>query len=634
MMLNLSFRVVARFIGLAGAAFALLLLLPASPVSAQQSGERAGEGLLPDIDPQDIEIRGDFRARFAGISRQPILGFSPEPRVFRIDPDRMPFMETPEEVVVSLPLSELEPQLGPEQELLETPSQTRLLGYAGFGSYISPEARLFGSTGLGERSRLSGNIRFSSSDGHLDAEPVEAFSPDAFPGIDGAFRRLSGDLTLTSLRSENSRLLLNLRGRSDFSQVPRTFFGSDSLFLVDRRQHLNTLGAGFGWQQQQSVYDFFELHAEYAFTTAEGRGAPDRIAETGDIVFPSSEYSFDSFEHAVSVGSSYSRAGSSIGSVYKFDLDIDAGFYGSDLSGGVPEEDELRESRYIAGLSGYWQQETDGGNRYRLGARFYAGHDADQELTFMPAPYARYEYRAPERLRINLELGGEMYNRGLETAFAENRLTKQVSPLVNERQYYAKAEVRYKIAGGIHADASVLTAFIDRPFMYSSYTDSGNQNSWTHPDDLLLIQPAAGLSIAVLPQRLSVYADAALNITDMSEPILEVEALDSFVGYEEYRITAGMRWTPFAGAQIEAWADYLGPRTQLEYPAAPVASQPPAYAEDAGEVLLLNLKAEYQFTDLLGVYVKGLNLLDADYELWNSYPERPLQVYAGFSFRF
>lgn len=631
MMMKFPFQAFARITAMAGMTLAFLLLMPASPVSAQQSG--GDSSLLPDIDPQDIEIRGDFRARFAGISRQPILGFSPEPRIFRIDPNRMPFMETPEEVVVSLPLSELEPQLGPELELLETPSKTRLLGYAGFGNYISPEARLFGSTGLGERSRLSGNIRFSSSDGHLDAKPTQVISRDPIPSIEGAFRRLNGDLTLTTLRSENSRLLLNLRGRSDFSQVPHISINPNML-LVDRRQHLNTLGGGFGWQQQQSVYDFFEIHTEYAFTTAEGRGAPERLDERGNLVFPYSEYSFDNFEHAVSIGSSYSRAGTSIGNVYKFDLEIDAGFYGRDLSGGVPEQDEIRESRYITGLSGYWQRETDAGNRYRLGARFYAGYDADQEQTFMPVPYARYEYRAPEQLRINLEVGGEMYNRGLETAFAENRLTLQISPLVNEQRYYAKADLRYELSEGIHVDAGLLTARIDRPFMYSSYTNSGYQNSWTHPDNLLLIQPSIGASVAVMPSELTVYADAQLNITDMSEPILEVEALDSFVGYEDYRVTAGMRLVPLSGAQIELWADYLGPRTQLEYPAEPIASQPPAYADDAGEVLLLNLKAEYQFTDLLGVYVKGLNLLDAEYELWNSYQERPLQVYAGLSFRF
>ena len=70
----------------------------------------AGGTLLPEIDPQDIEIRGDFTARFTGITRQPILGFSPTPRVYRINPNRMPFIESQAQVVASLPIRDIAPQ--------------------------------------------------------------------------------------------------------------------------------------------------------------------------------------------------------------------------------------------------------------------------------------------------------------------------------------------------------------------------------------------------------------------------------------------------------------------------------------------------------------------------------------------
>ena len=43
--------------------------------------------LLPEINPQDIEIRSEFKANFPGLRRQPILGFNPTPRVFQIDPN-------------------------------------------------------------------------------------------------------------------------------------------------------------------------------------------------------------------------------------------------------------------------------------------------------------------------------------------------------------------------------------------------------------------------------------------------------------------------------------------------------------------------------------------------------------------
>ncbi len=82
-------------------AFALVVIfLAVNPVAAQDQQERESS-LLPEIDPQDIEIRSQFKARFPGLRRQPILGFDPTPRVYQIDSDRTPFMETQEQVVAA-----------------------------------------------------------------------------------------------------------------------------------------------------------------------------------------------------------------------------------------------------------------------------------------------------------------------------------------------------------------------------------------------------------------------------------------------------------------------------------------------------------------------------------------------------
>src|SRR6056297_3363852 len=82
------------------------VVISVNPLQAQdqQSDENS---MLPEIDPQDIEIRSQFKARFPGLRRQPILGFDPTPRVYQIDPNRQPFMETQEQVVANLPVSEL-----------------------------------------------------------------------------------------------------------------------------------------------------------------------------------------------------------------------------------------------------------------------------------------------------------------------------------------------------------------------------------------------------------------------------------------------------------------------------------------------------------------------------------------------
>ena len=76
-------------------------------LSAQSLTQAQGSDLLPDINPQDIEIKGDYRIKFPGLQRQPILGFEPKPRVFQLDPYRMPFLETNDQVVASIPLTPL-----------------------------------------------------------------------------------------------------------------------------------------------------------------------------------------------------------------------------------------------------------------------------------------------------------------------------------------------------------------------------------------------------------------------------------------------------------------------------------------------------------------------------------------------
>src|SRR5690625_7731725 len=40
--------------------------------------------LLPDMDPQDIEIWSQFQARFPGLSSQAILGFNHRRRVYQL----------------------------------------------------------------------------------------------------------------------------------------------------------------------------------------------------------------------------------------------------------------------------------------------------------------------------------------------------------------------------------------------------------------------------------------------------------------------------------------------------------------------------------------------------------------------
>lgn len=604
-----------------------VMLAPAALIAQDAREDRSA--LLPDIDAQDIEIRGEFRARFAGISRQPILGFSPTPRVFRIDPNRMPFMQTPEEVVASLPLSELEPQVGPPRDLREYPDASRIFGYAGLGNFLSPEAQLWFGLPVSQQSRVNGRLNFFSSEGHIDDSMIEGFNTES--SFDGSFRRLDGDITFQNRLTSNGTLLVNLNGRSDFSQV-NDEVRSPTFVRSDTRSEVDAIGGGIGWVRQTSVYNQFDAFLGYNGTFAGGT-----YGNFGQNFSPNSEWDVDGTEHRFTAGTGVQWAGNRIGDVFSLEVNGDYSIYELNANEtrlnemGAPEPVSFSENYdwYLAGAGAYWQRELNSGNRMKLGVRAFGGYDQTQEAVFMAYPYLSYEIRSGGPLSLKAEVTGKMQNRGLEQAFVDNRTVLFPNELLNERVFYGDLQTQYQLTSEFAVQGGLYISYTLRPLMYS-------YNGWTQPEDLFLVRPSAGFTFNVRPRLLTAYGEAHLNITDMSERVFQgqgFDGFDEFAGLEEYRLTAGLRSTPFQHAVLKFWADYIGPRAQYGYASSSgitVLGQAP----DAGEVLLLNVQAEYRISGTIGFYVKALNLLNESYEMWNGYEERPLQVFGGITFNF
>src|SRR5699024_1338436 len=79
----------------------LFIIVNTVPAAAQDND------MLPDIDPQDIEIRSEFQARFQGLRRQQILGFEPTATVDEADLYRIPYMEDLEDTAEDLTISNM-----------------------------------------------------------------------------------------------------------------------------------------------------------------------------------------------------------------------------------------------------------------------------------------------------------------------------------------------------------------------------------------------------------------------------------------------------------------------------------------------------------------------------------------------
>ncbi|AXJ00597.1 hypothetical protein CYPRO_1341 [Cyclonatronum proteinivorum] len=572
--------------------------------------------LLPDIDAQDIEIRGDFRARFPGISRQPILGFSPTPRVFRIDPNRLPFMETPEEVMASFPLSQLEPNLGPERQLTEIPQQSLLYATAGFGNYVSPEAKAYFSLPLSDRMRLSGNLDWLSSEGHLEEGSVA-----------GAFRRAQGEATLSTRLTTNGNLLASVRGRSDFADLQDRLFNTVpiDLYVIDGRSSFDKLGASLGWVSQRSVHDRFEAFVHYDRSTFESSAERERFR-------PRTGYRAEADEHRFGAQSAFSWAGRQIGHVFLVEAEFDAALYETKAGWftDVPLADKLERDWFVAGAAAYWQNELFTGDRLKAGVRFFSGHDPVQEATFMVYPYVNWQYRRTGSLEMEAEVSGYMRNSGLEPLVKGNRTLAVPNSLQNERTFYGNFQASYRFDALITATAGLHAAYTLRPVMYAPNAQFDGSTSWVQPEDLFLIRPSVGAALNLRPRLLTLYADAHYNITEMSKAAIPTAAdTDTFAGLENYRITAGVRSTPFEHANISLWADLIGTRKAL---VAETAGDGFFY-RNTGSVFLLNARAEYRIDGRIGFYLKTLNMLNQSYEIWDGYQERGIQVFGGLSVR-
>ena len=189
---------------------------------AQQTQSEQDQSLLPEINPQDIEIRSQFQARFPGLRRQPILGFNPRPRVFQIDPNRMPFIEDEETVAANLPIGELSRPDPPEYDLLEYSIPKNGFIRAGIGSYITPEVDAFATAELSESNWISTDLHFTSSDGHDES-------------VNTSYRFANATLKSFNRLSDRTNLVLKAGAMSDFNHQLQLDSGFEEFLNTDTK---------------------------------------------------------------------------------------------------------------------------------------------------------------------------------------------------------------------------------------------------------------------------------------------------------------------------------------------------------------------------------------------------------------
>lgn len=547
---------------------------------AGQDSQDAEESLLPDIDPQDIEIRSNYRARFPGLRRQPILGFTPGSRVFQVDPDRLPFLEDYEEIAAQLPVDELSRPEAPEYVFFPYSDSGNGYGRIGLGSFVTPEADLYLNRQVGDNQWLSGSLNHTSGEGHLDQN--------------SSFRFLDSEAAYRGKIGSNSVLGASVAVSSDFNYLPLLDHASLDDFYNPGQKSYSGLHAGSQFKRYRNSVEHFSAGIETSYNSIS-------LAEE------SFNLASELLEWDVSADAGYTWAGGNIDEVYLLNADLQTGGYEFDDGG--------RQSWHLVGASGSYQRLFNYRTKLDAAIGLYHASDAFGDGVYV-APEISLDHYASDFFTFSASVEGKPEYSGQISHHRENRFLLPDNHL--RHSYNLKATAQFilepiannKIRAGVsYLNGDNYAVYRRDDLAIANETIQGHYR--IHYEDVTIPRVFAGINVDLIRERLWFDVDGFYQ-----NPRISDEQNIPFT--EEFGLQGAITIRPVDRLQFEAWGEYTGSRET-----------------DAGTVLdpflQLGTKLEMKVADKVGVYGKILNLLNQEYEIWEGFTERPFQVYAGIT---
>ncbi len=571
--------------------FFILIILTALTVPVMAQQENGTTSLLPDIDPQDIEIRGDFEVRFPGLERQPVLGFSPRPAVYRIDPDRMPFIESDDEIVAAIPISELEPALKPEQHFIRFADQRNLFARIGMGTFQSPEIRIIAETPVRENESLALDLGHHSSEGDRD------FS---------SFRNQTGNLQWTR-QSGSNRFGFGISGSSSFNYSP--YPGPrDSLLIMlfpdgdfdPQRISHSSFGLEGRWQHLEHAYRGWQSALSLHSFSNEGYYADQELRSTK--------------ENRYNLHINRFWEGSLPEQVFGLQVRVAGSTYDT-------REDE----------SQYWLTNSVG-TRYRhlfglshhveAWMRFYQLYDPVNNFDLYLYPDIHYRFEGTSRVNAKVRIRGFVRDPSLEKWHERNRFALQVgSEMEHERGLHIQLQTGFQFLQNLNVYTGLdYWQYYNRGYFTKAPELDESEHSpyfsYQFLEDAIHVEWFSGLTGSIPSMKTSASVELGLNYSSANEEIIPsgvIPYVPKWKGSVQF-MSHPMSWIDMA-----LWMDILGERQTV-------------YEDEVVDGFVqLGFRTDVQLHRNFGVYVKALNVLNQDYEVWQHYQERPFQLFGGLT---
>lgn len=546
----------------------------ATSAFAQQQQDTESS-MLPEIDPQDIEIRSQFQARFPGLRRQPILGFDPNPRVYQIDPNRTPFMETHEQVVANLPVSQLSRPEPPAYLGFPYSSPRNIYSRVGFGSYVSPEAQFWGIKRLNDKSYVGGDFDYSSSDGHLDNQ-------------NSSFRFFDANAEYATKLTEKSQLSINGGVKTSFNNMFDL-----STMPAEARKEYNGINLGTEFRHFKNTVTGWKADANIRYYNIDLNNANALTGKSEERVYN------------VSVAKRWS--GGNTDETFTVKLGTKGGNYDNNF---------IEDSWVTAQGGAVYERLFNYSTSVKIDASVYYAQNSFDDKIYL-GPEVTVEHPLMDILTLKVTAGADPYVQTLEQSHTENRFLTVDNTLRHTYRMYGKGEasVEYTERGEFNFGFQYENMSDYPIFLRTDNGQFGNSEYYEMQyRDAYKVSAYASVVHQIIPEKLRLNGKVYLR-----SPKLDGGGRIPFE--EKIGVNSGVTIQPFDAITFEAWADYVGSRRTFQTD------------EKLDGFILFGGQADVQITERIGTYIKLVNILNQDYEVWQGYTERPFQVYGGVTVR-
>lgn len=560
-------------------------LFGVNTLSAQSVQVDSEQSLLPEIDPQDIEIRSQFQARFPGLRRQPVLGFNPRPRVFQTDPNRLPFIESYDAVAANLPVGTLDRPEAPKFNPLGYATPRYAFFRGGIGSNISPEIDLFATTNLSDRNWVSGSATLRSSNGH-DEQVTTSYR--FFDASVKSFNRLSDrtDLTFTAGLESNFNHMLQLNTPLE------AFLDSDT--RIEYTGYYASTDVNFASTSLSGVQ----------FSLA---GFTHTYESISDI-----NYTGESSEWGINVDAEYSRLGNQINEIHRVRFKNETG----SISPLFTQSDSWSVSTLSAHYERLFNYRTD----IKASLGLSSVTDAVEDFKVYPTSEIEVKHRFFTGFNIRGLVSAAPSHSNYSTLQRENRFFDLNSTLQHQFEILALGEVLMepfygtKLLAGVSFQDVKNFQYYSRRSTAGSMLGMGEAFYMANFMDANILRVYGGVSQDLRPDVIWINVDGHWQIPKLSNG-------DKIPFSESLSLKAAVSVRPSREILVEGWGEFSGNREDH-------------LGESLSTYFLLGGRFEISLSEKYGVYGKIINIFNEEYEFWSGFNEPGFQGFIGFTYIF